>query len=168
MKVLKGRLLAEGEFTFELKDVNGAVMQTAKNDASGRVTFDKLTFNRVGTYIYTVNEKHEQAKGITYDTSVYTYKITVTDNEQGDYQAKVETTPDQVLFTNVYTKPQEPQNPQKPTNPQKPNQPQKPVKTVTILPKTGDPAQTGLLIGIMAGAAGLAGVCVIRKRKSVR
>ena len=122
----------------------------------------------MGTYIYTVNEKHEQAKGITYDTSVYTYKITVTDNEQGAYQAKVETTPDEVLFTNVYTKPQEPQNPQKPTNPQKPNQPQKPVKTVTILPKTGDPAQTGLLIGIMAGAAGLAGVCVIRKRKSVR
>lgn len=168
VKVLKGRLLAEGEFTFELKDVNGAVMQTVKNDASGRVTFDKLTFNRVGTYIYTVNEKHEQAKGITYDPSVYTYKITVTDNEQGAYQAKVETTPDEVLFTNVYTKPQEPQNPQKPTNPQKPNQPQKPVKTVTILPKTGDPAQTGLLIGIMAGAAGLAGVCVIRKRKSVR
>ena len=168
VKVLKGRLLAEGEFTFELKDVNGAVMQTVKNDASGRVTFDKLTFNRAGTYIYTINEKHEQAKGITYDTSVYTYKITVTDNEQGAYQAKVETTPDEVLFTNVYTKPQEPQNPQKPTNPQKPNQPQKPVKTVTILPKTGDPAQTGLLIGIMAGAAGLAGVCVIRKRKSVR
>ena len=39
VKVLKGRLLTEGEFTFELKDVNGAVMQTVKNDASGRVTF---------------------------------------------------------------------------------------------------------------------------------
>ena len=168
VKVLKGRSLEDGEFTFELKDVNGTVVQMVKNDSFGRITFDKLTFDHTGTYIYTVNEKQEQAESITYDTSVYTYKITVTDDEQGAYQAKVETTPEEVLFTNVYTKPQEPDEPQKPEKPQKPNKTQKPVKTVTFQPKTGDPAQSGLLIGIMAGAAGLVGVCVIRKKKSVR
>ena len=79
-KQLSGRDLVENEFTFELRDAEGNLVATGKNDAAGSVIFDKaLHFDAVGTWFYTVAEIGTDGDGITYDKTVYTILVTVTD-----------------------------------------------------------------------------------------
>ena len=86
--------LAAGQFTFELRDKDGTVLQTKTNDADGNVTFDEIKYNLVkdntdkkvddtGAYQYTVNEVKGDAAGYTYDDTIYTINVTVTDAGNG-------------------------------------------------------------------------------------
>ena len=91
--------LTEGQFTFELRDKDGTVLQTKTNVANGNVTFDEIKYNLVkdaaykdntdkkvddiGEYQYTVNEVKGDAAGYTYDDTVYTINVTVTDAGNG-------------------------------------------------------------------------------------
>ena len=91
--------LAADQFTFELRDKDGTVLQTKTNDADGNVTFDEIKYNLVkdaaykdntdkkvddiGEYQYTVNEVKGDAVGYTYDDTVYTINVTVTDAGNG-------------------------------------------------------------------------------------
>ncbi|KXU16428.1 hypothetical protein SORDD17_00361 [Streptococcus oralis] len=81
-KALSGRTLKDGEFSFVLKDSNGTVLQTKKNDAQGKVSFDALSFTntQVGTHKYTVEEviPSEKEVGMTYDTMKAEVTVTVT------------------------------------------------------------------------------------------
>ena len=103
-KVLDGRDggVRDGEFTFELKDKSGAVVATAKNDASGTVTFSpRIVFGQAGTYTYTVSEVNDGEKGVSYDTDARTVTVMVTDNGEG--QLVAETSVDGgTTFTNTY------------------------------------------------------------------
>lgn len=107
-KILTGRTLRDGEFTFQLKDADGTVVARARNDASGAVKFDELSFSRPGTYTYTVAEVEGSDSTITYDKTVYTAVIQVADDLQGHLVASVA---DQsgagldMTFTNKYTEP---------------------------------------------------------------
>ena len=107
-KILTGRTLRDGEFTFQLKDADGTVVARARNDASGAVKFDELSFSRPGTYTYTVAEVEGSDSTITYDKTVYTVVIQVADDLQGHLVASVA---DQsgagldMTFTNKYTEP---------------------------------------------------------------
>lgn len=76
-----GRTLTAGEFSFELRDSDGNVVDTAKNDKDGNITFAELTFDTVGEYSYTINEVKGTASGITYDESVKTVVIVVTESD---------------------------------------------------------------------------------------
>ena len=101
-KVLEGRDLAANEFWFDLYDSEGDVIQSKRNaagaavdvngvkTATGLVTFDKLVFDKVGTYSYTVAERNEHKSGITYDEHRYTVVVRVTDNGVGALVATVE------------------------------------------------------------------------------
>ena len=86
--------LAADQFTFELRDKDGTVLQTKTNDADGNVTFDEIKYSLVkdntdkkvdntGEYQYTVNEVKGDAAGYTYDDTVYTINVTVTDAGNG-------------------------------------------------------------------------------------
>ncbi len=98
VKVLEGRELKDGEFTFELKDENGDVVKTAANDADGNFSFEELTFtgedldtDADGNYIettktYTVAEKAGSDTTITYDGSEYTVELTLTDDGNGNIE----------------------------------------------------------------------------------
>ncbi|MBW3081752.1 Spy0128 family protein [Bifidobacterium saguinibicoloris] len=86
-KTLKGRDLKDGEFTFELRDADGKTVQTAKNSADGKIAFTPVTFDKAGEYEYTVREVKGDADGVTYDTTVYTAKVTVKDNLDGTMTA---------------------------------------------------------------------------------
>ncbi len=105
-KVLTGRELAEGEFTFELRQGDD-VIQTVSNAADGTISFDTLTFDEAGTYVYTVSEVAGNAQRVTYDDTVTTVTIEVTDDGEGSLHATV-TMGDSlsgIVFTNVYTDP---------------------------------------------------------------
>lgn len=82
-KALTGRDLAEGEFSFDLKDADGNVVQTVQNGADGTFGFAPLQLDKVGTYVYTVSERAgATANGVTYETTVFTATVTVTENAE--------------------------------------------------------------------------------------
>ena len=81
-KILEGRALVAGEFTFELVE-NGKVVSTGTNDANGNVTFSGITYAAAGTHVYTMCEvgAGTTAAGVTYDTT--TYQVTAKVVESG-------------------------------------------------------------------------------------
>ena len=92
-KQLEGRVLVDGEFSFKLKEVNEnkslpSYEETVTNK-NGKATFSKLSFNKVGTYIYTITEKAGSDANVDYDAMTVTMKVTVTENSKGDLQASV-------------------------------------------------------------------------------
>lgn len=85
-KVLTGRDLKDGEFSFELVEGNDVVV-TGKNDADGKIVMDKITYDKPGTHTYKLREKLPNeaglSNGITYDKTSYTIKTSVIDNGDG-------------------------------------------------------------------------------------
>ena len=87
-KKLAGATLAADQFTFELVDKDGKVVGTAKNKADGSVEFPALRFDAAGDYSFKIREKNEGAAGYTYDASEFDLTVAVTDNGQGQLEAK--------------------------------------------------------------------------------
>lgn len=95
-KHLAGRDLNDGEFAAELKDSDGNLLQTKRfarvprdaqsdketnvREGEGTFEFDKLTFDRAGVYTYTVTEQDGNLGGVTYDRTVHTVTVTVTED----------------------------------------------------------------------------------------
>ena len=89
-KVLTGRGLKDGEFSFELVEGNDVVV-TGKNDADGKIVMDKITYDKPGEHTYILREvKGAEGNGITYDDKTYTVVTTITDNGKGKLEAKHE------------------------------------------------------------------------------
>ena len=89
-KVLTGRDLKAGEFSFELREIKGEdskLIETVKNDASGKVTFNPIKYTEIGQHTYTLREVKGNAGGITYDETVYTIVTTISDNKKGQLVA---------------------------------------------------------------------------------
>ncbi|MGF2023981.1 Spy0128 family protein [Enterococcus casseliflavus] len=99
-KVLTGRTLQANEFDFELVNEDGTVLQTKANDATGKIYFDALAYDKAGEYHYTIREKKGTDSTITYDTKELAVVVTVTD-EDGQLTAVTEYEGDQV-FENSY------------------------------------------------------------------
>ena len=109
-KRLEGGAFKEGQFSFELKDGNGKVLQTAANNADGNITFD-VKYTKAGTYTYTISEvEPEGAVGhvkdhIAYDTTPRNVTVEVT-NGTGQLNAVVtygDGSQDPPTFTNKYS-----------------------------------------------------------------
>ncbi|MBQ3546975.1 MAG: VWA domain-containing protein [Clostridia bacterium] len=99
-KVLDGRDLKSGEFTFELYNGN-TLLDDATNGANGDFAFEKLTFDEVGTYNYTVKEKKGNLGGIEYDTKAYAVKVVVSDDANNDGKLDVVVYIDNNETTNI-------------------------------------------------------------------
>lgn len=147
-KVLSGKALADGQFTFALTAEDGTVYQ-AKNDAAGSVAFPALTFAEPGTYVYTISEVNDKQANVTYDTATYNVVVNVVDDGQGNLVATVAYDEGAApTFKNSYTEPPAPT----PTPGGGATTPKNPV--VKLFSKTADDA--GLMLGAAAVAAGLA------------
>lgn len=147
-KVLDGRALAEGEFTFVLNDADGNELQTVTNNAQGGFCFDQITYDAAGTYEYTISEVKGDAEGVTYDDATIAVKVVVTDNGKGalevtelTYDGKTELP----VFTNTYVKPVEPP------------------KDDSGLMQTGD--STSTFVGVIAGLGALSVAVGLAARK---
>lgn len=101
VKRLTGKDLKDGQFTFQLKDETGKVIDEAKNDKTGAISFKALEFDKAGTYKYTISEVNDKQKEIKYDTSEKAVTITVKDSGDGYLQAQVESEK-QLIFTNTF------------------------------------------------------------------
>ena len=95
LKTLDGRKLEDQQFEFGLYDEAGKLIETVRNDANGTVTFKELSYTEgdIGEHVYTVKEEipDEQAPGYTYDGTIYTVTVTVSDNFDGtlDIEKKI-------------------------------------------------------------------------------
>lgn len=161
-KVLSGKALADGQFTFVLTAEDGTVYQ-AKNDAAGSIAFPALTFAEPGTYVYTISEVNDKQANVTYDTATCTVVVNVVDDGQGNLVATVAYDDGAApTFKNSYTEPPAPT----PTPGGGATTPKNPV--VKLFSKTADDA--GLMLGAAAVAAGLAlvvcGAAVCWRRRS--
>ena len=90
-KVLTGRDMAEGEFSFELVEGEGKdakVVATGKNAADGKITMSPIEYTKAGTHAYTLREVKGNAGGITYSDAKFTIETTITDNGDGTLSAK--------------------------------------------------------------------------------
>lgn len=88
-KVLTGRELKEGEFSFELVEGKDAkVVATGKNAADGKITMSPIEYTKAGTHAYTLREVKGNAGGITYSDAEYTIETTITDKGDGTLEAK--------------------------------------------------------------------------------
>ena len=77
-KILTGKILTADAFSFELRDVDGNVLQTKSNDSQGAISFDSINYSQPGTYQYTINEVKGNASGMTYDDHSIKAKVVVT------------------------------------------------------------------------------------------
>ncbi|MBR3784948.1 MAG: VWA domain-containing protein [Firmicutes bacterium] len=93
-KTLTGRDMKDGEFTFELADEKGKVVQSKTNQAAEAgaadvITFDELSFDKTGNYTYTVREKKGDLGGIRYDDRSYDVTVSVKDDNKGQLYAEI-------------------------------------------------------------------------------
>lgn len=173
-KVLKGRNLKDGEFKFTIEAADdetqnaitaGAIVMpdsvTEANDADGNVEFGKITYNKAGTYQFTIREviPDNAEANMRYDSTVYTVTVVVSDDENGHLTIDSQSLSDggdTATFTNEYIPPNNPDNPDNPTNGDK-----------SKGSRTGD--DTNLLIPILlliASAGTAIGVLMRRRRKA--
>lgn len=189
-KVLAGRQLQDGEFSFVLKDEKGNVVQTVTNDAKGNINFDSINYDKPGVYYYTVEEVKGYESNVVYDSMVAKLKVTVTKSvgDKENLLVAAVVLPLDTEFNNSYIPPKspKPQTPPTPTRPphvpQKPSvvsttssvnpQPAKPVqssvKSGPQLPETGQASEKALLaLGVAAEVAAVMGIAYNRRRKDV-
>ena len=189
-KVLAGRQLQDGEFSFVLKDEKGNVVQTVTNDAKGNINFDSINYDKPGVYYYTVEEVKGYESNVVYDSMVAKLKVTVTKSvgDKENLLVAAVVLPLDTEFNNSYIPPKspKPQTPPTPTRPphvpQKPSvvsttssvnpQPAKPVqssvKSGPQLPETGQASDKALLaLGVAAEVAAVMGIAYNRCRKDI-
>jgi len=165
-KVLSGEDLKEGQFSFQLKDADGKVLQTAKNAADGTVGFEAISYDKPGTYAYSISEVDDGQKNVTYDAAEHRVTVTVMDDGAGHLVATV--TYDGAVapvFKNTYTPPTTPPT-EPPTNP--PSKSPVPKEEKPGLPYTGDTSLSPMALGGIAGGAVVliaAGVILRRRNR---
>lgn len=150
-KVLSGKDLKEGQFSFQLKDADGKVLQTAKNAADGTVGFKAISYDKPGAYRYSISEVNDAQKNVTYDAAEHQVTVTVTDDGAGHLVATVTYDGDVApVFKNTYTPPTTPPvNP--PTEP--PTNPPVSKEEKPGLPNMGDTSLSPMALGGIAGGA---------------
>ena len=186
-KVLTGRNLKDGEFSFVLKDDKGNVIQTVTNNAQGNISFGNIVYDKPGVYYYTVEEVKGNEADVVYDNMVAKFQVTVTKTvgEKENLLVAAVLLPLDTEFNNSYIPPKPPTPPTPPTPPSVPPKPPvvpptpptpptppvtpKPAKPVQSseksgpqLPETGQANDTALLA---LGVAAVMGVAYSHRRR---
>ena len=104
-KVLEGKTLEAGKYSFVLKKADGTVVETVTNAADGTVTFSPISYNesQVGTHKYTISEVAGSETGITYDKTVQEVEVTVEKVSATELKATASKEAKDLVFTNKYT-----------------------------------------------------------------
>lgn len=155
-KVLNGKSLEDGEFSFTLEGEDGTQL-TVGNDANGMVVFPAIQYSEAGTYQYALSEVKGGETGVTYDESAYEVTVAVEDDGEGSLVATVSYEGGKApVFNNTY---------QEPEGPAAADDPVSFVKAaVSGAAKTGDNL-LGIAGAIAAVAAVAAAVAVLSHRK---
>ena len=150
-KKLTGDAPAKAEtYRFKLTAKDNAPMPEKDSvtvTGAGKVSFSEIKYTKAGTYVYEISEVAGTDRSCTYDKTVYTVTVTVTENMDGTLSAKSaittgNKTASSILFTNSYPKAEK------------------------KAPSTGDSSRLGLWLGLaLAGGCGCAAAVVLTKRR---
>ena len=155
-KVLNGKSLEDGEFSFALEGEDGTQL-AAKNDANGMVAFPAIQYSEAGTYQYTLSEVKGTESGVTYDETTYAVAVAVEDDGEGSLVATVSYEGGKApVFNNTYQEPEGPAAADDPISFAK--------AAVSGVAKTGD-SLLGIAGAIAAVAAAAAAVAALSLRK---
>lgn len=104
-KVLEGKALEAGKYSFVLKKEDGSVVETVTNAADGSVTFSPISYDesQVGTHKYTISEVEGDETGITYDKTVQEVEVTVKKVSATELKATASKEAKGLVFKNIYT-----------------------------------------------------------------
>ena len=110
-KLLTGKTIRGGEFSFEIKaarNAPAAPVGTVVNDANGSIDFGAITFTQPGTFVYEITEVNGGETGFIYDSSAYKVTVVVTDNSEGLLYAnytieKNGMASNEIVFRNLFT-----------------------------------------------------------------
>lgn len=181
VKTNDGRVweMKAGQFSFQLKDSAGTVLQTKAVDVNGHVAFDKLSFDKAGRYTYTISEAPvdaTKAPNVKRDPTVYSVTY-VDEKNDGTLNARdLEVKSVTVKSSKAVNKPiqgddadqnlpfvnsETPRTPETPKTPKSPKTPKAPKSGKT--PKTGD--VTSNTFAVVAGTAGLVLVATTLHRR---
>ena len=182
VKTNDGRVweMKAGQFSFQLKDSAGTVLQTKAVDVNGHVAFDKLSFDKAGRYTYTISEAPvdaTKAPNVKRDPTVYSVTYVVDEKNDGTLNARdLEVKSVTVKSSKAVNKPiqgdgadqnlpfvnsETPRTPKTPKTPKSPKTPKAPKSGKT--PKTGD--VTSNTFAVVAGTAGLVLVATTLHRR---
>ena len=182
VKTNDGRVweMKAGQFSFQLKDSAGTVLQTKAVDVNGHVAFDKLSFDKAGRYTYTISEAPvdaTKAPNVKRDPTVYSVTYVVDEKNDGTLNARdLEVKSVTVKSSKAVNKPiqgddadqnlpfvnsETPRTPETPKTPKSPKTPKAPKSGKT--PKTGD--VTSNTFAVVAGTAGLVLVATTLHRR---
>lgn len=154
-----------GEFTFVLTDSQGNILSTASNAKDGIILFDRIVHTVPGIYTYTVSEEVGTIQHMTYDKTQYVVEVTVTDDGNGKLipstpvirRANSNETVAEIVFENIYSVPE---TPEEPTIPEEPTVPE-----VPDVPKTGDSTHLLLASSLMLLCGSLMATLPVYRRK---
>lgn len=147
VKVLDGRELEAGEFSFVLTAPDDTELETATNTDRGGFAFSPITYSEPGTYEYTISEVKGDAEGVTYDDATYAVKVVVTDDGQGQLQVSELTYNGEAslpVFTNTYAAPEGP---------------------APTIPETGDTTNAAVPVLVAVVGAAVIAVAVVARRR---
>lgn len=179
VKTSDGRVweMKAGQFSFQLKDSAGTVLQTKAVDVNGHVAFDKLSFDKAGRYTYTISEAPvdaTKAPNVKRDPTVYSVTYVVDEKNDGTLNARdLEVKSVTVKSSKAVNKPIQgddadqnlpfvnSETPRTPETPKSPKTPKAPKSGKT--PKTGD--VTSNTFAVVAGTAGLVLVATTLHRR---
>lgn len=179
VKTNDGRVweMKAGQFSFQLKDSAGTVLQTKAVDVNGHVAFDKLSFDKAGRYTYTISEAPvdaTKAPNVKRDPTVYSVTYVVDEKNDGTLNARdLEVKSVTVNSSKAVNKPIQgddadqnlpfvnSETPRTPETPKTPKTPKAPKSGKT--PKTGD--VTSNTFAVVAGTAGLVLVATTLHRR---
>ena len=104
-KVLEGKALEAGKYSFVLKKEDGSVVETVTNAADGSVTFAPISYDesQVGTHKYTISEVAGSEPGVTYDTTIQEVEVKVEKVSATELKATASKEAKDLVFKNVYT-----------------------------------------------------------------
>lgn len=160
-KTLTGADIADYTFTFQVKDADGNIVDTATNDAEGKIAFSKNMTLPEGEYVYYVSEVNDGQDHIVYDDTQYKVTVKVTKDENGKLGALwyIEdgngNSVSKIAFVNSYD-----------DGATGTTTTETPTTSGKSLPRTGDPTSVASVVStLVAGAgAGTAGI-ILRRRK---
>ena len=90
-----------GDWSFELRDSGGKLLETVPCGAGGSIAFSPITYEAAGTWTYKVKEVVPQDQGsIRYDAHEETVTVTVSDDGAGNLSSSVRYDGDGVAFDN--------------------------------------------------------------------
>ena len=167
-KIAGDKPVKKSTFDFVLESIDGAPLPEGAKDGKfttsiegeGTIEFGKIDYTKAGTYEYRCYEIDKGEDGYTYDKTVYTMRVVVTEAVDGfkveraivDKNGKEH---DSLTFENTYKEPAKPATPAKPAAVKKGG---------SGVVKTGDTNNAGAVVALgVIGAVVVAGAVVMRR-----